>query len=128
YFEPASQNDHEGYGQAIFSKYPIINRGTILQNEYGINRIIFVDVRREIDTLRIYNVHLRSFALQDEDKEFIQKPTGQKVKDEETTKRVGRKLKQAFTHRSEQAKSLRAHIDTSPYPSIVMGDFNDTPM
>ncbi|WP_140937811.1 endonuclease/exonuclease/phosphatase family protein [Sphingobacterium lumbrici] len=128
YFEPASKNDHEGYGQAIFSKYPIINHGTILQNEYGINRIIFVDIRREIDTLRIYNVHLRSFALQDEDKEFIQKPTGQKVKDEETTKRVGRKLKQAFTHRSDQAKSLRAHIDTSPYPSIVMGDFNDTPM
>lgn len=128
YFEPASKNDYEGYGQAIFSKFPIINRGTILKNGFGINRIIYVDVRRERDTLRVYNVHLRSFALQNEDKEFIQKPTGEKVNNEETTKRVGRKLKRAFTNRSEQAKSLRDHIDQCPFPAIVMGDFNDTPM
>ncbi|MFZ4862499.1 endonuclease/exonuclease/phosphatase family protein [Sphingobacterium sp. Mn56C] len=129
YFEPASQNDYEGYGQAIFSKFPIINQGTILKNGYGINRIIFADIKREMDTIRIYNVHLRSFALQDEDKDFIQKTaSAQQIKDERSTKRVGRKLKRAFTNRSEQAKSLRQHIEQCPYPYIVMGDFNDTPM
>jgi endonuclease/exonuclease/phosphatase family metal-dependent hydrolase len=66
--------------------------------------------------------------LQDEEKEFIQKATTEHVKDEERTRQVGRKLKAAFTNRSEQAKSLRAHIENSPYPCVVMGDFNDTPM
>lgn len=128
YFEPVSKNDYEGYGQAIFSKFPIIDFGTIFKNGYGVNRIIYADIKREADTIRIYNVHLRSFALQDEDKSFIQKSTSEQVKDEESTKRVGRKLKRAFTNRSEQAQSLRQHMDDCPYPYVVMGDFNDTPM
>lgn len=129
YFEPSLRNDYEGYGPAIFSKNPIINYGTIFQNGYGINRIIFADIKREGDTIRIYNVHLRSFALQDEDKEFVQKTSIRpQYSDEQSTKRVGRKLKRAFSNRSEQAKSLRKHIDDCPYPYIVMGDFNDTPM
>ncbi|NGF55882.1 endonuclease/exonuclease/phosphatase family protein [Parapedobacter sp. SGR-10] len=128
YFEPTVKNDLEGYGQAVFSKFPIIHSGSIAKHGYGVNRIIFVDIKREADTLRIYNVHLRSFALQEEDKEFIQKSASEQVKDEAGTKRIGRKLKRAFTNRSEQAKLLRSHIDGSPYPCVVAGDFNDTPM
>src|SRR5690606_31477950 len=73
YFEPYVQNELEGYGQAIFSKYPIIHSGAISKHGFGVNRIIFIDIKREVDTLRIYNVHLRSFALQDEDKALIQR-------------------------------------------------------
>ena len=128
YFEPFEKNDYEGYGQAIFSKYPIIHYGTIEENSFGVNRIIFADVKRETDTLRIYNVHLRSFALQEEDKDFIQKSPSEQVKDEEQTKKLGRKLKRAFTSRSNQARTLVKHISKCPYPYVVMGDFNDTPM
>jgi len=128
YFEPAMKSEHEGYGQIIFSKFPIINSGTITQNEYGINRIIFADIVRSEDTVRVYNVHLRSFALQNEDKEFIQNPSSNKQADEEATRRLGRKLKYAFEMRSRQAEALRKHIDATRYPVIVMGDFNDTPM
>ena len=129
YFEPFEKNDYEGYGQAIFSKYPIINRGTINENSYGVNRIIFADIKRETDTLRIYNVHLRSFALQEEDKDFIQKSASEQVRDEEKTIKLGRKLKRAFTNRSSQAKTLVQHIENNcHYPYVVMGDFNDTPM
>lgn len=129
YFEPTSSNDYEGFGPAIFTKRPIINHGSISKNAYGVNKIIYVDIKRDNDTIRIYNVHLRSFSLQDEDKAFVQKSTANlKVNDEESTRRVGRKLKQAFSNRIEQAKSLKSHIDQCPYPSIVMGDFNDTPM
>lgn len=127
YFEPAMKSEHEGYGQIIFSKYPIIYSGTITKNEYGINRIIFADVVKGSDTLRVYNVHLRSFGLQTEDKEFIQNPS-HTVNEEHATRRVGRKLKDAFEGRSRQAEALRDHIDTTHYPIVVMGDFNDTPM
>lgn len=129
YFEPFEKNDYEGYGQAIFSKYPIINSGAISKNSYGVNRIIFADLKRETDTLRVYNVHLRSFALQQEDKDFIKKAASEQVTDEEKTLKLGRKLKTAFTNRSEQASTLLNHIENHcPYPYVVMGDFNDTPM
>lgn len=129
YFEPFQQNDYEGYGQAIFSRYPIINKGTITQNSFGLNRIIFADIKRAGDTIRVYNVHMRSFALQDEDKDFIQKSPSEQMKNEKQTIRLGRKLKRAFTSRSEQAKTLLNHIQNNcPHRYIIMGDFNDTPM
>lgn len=126
-FEPAMQSEHEGYGQIIFSKYPIIYSGVITKNEFGINRIIFADIVKGRDTVRVYNVHLRSFGLQSEDKAFIQNPSTVPG-DEQTTKKLGRKLKLAFERRGKQALALREHIDTTRHPVIVMGDFNDTPM
>ena len=36
------------------------------------------------------------------------------------------KLKKAFQKRGTQAEILRAAIDQSPHPVIVLGDFNDT--
>jgi endonuclease/exonuclease/phosphatase family metal-dependent hydrolase len=38
------------------------------------------------------------------------------------------KFKTALIKRAEQAATLRAHIDECPYPVIVCGDFNDTPV
>ena len=127
YLAPSEQNDYRAYGQAIFSKYPIINSGLIKKNEYGINRVIYVDIVKNLDTIRVYNVHLRSFGLQSEDKEFIQNPSST-GNEEQKTKQVGRKLKWAFEQRSNQAESLAEHMQETHYPKIVMGDFNDTPM
>lgn len=129
YFEPFLANDYEGFGSAIFSKNPIINQGTIDQHGYGINRIIYADIKREADTLRVYNVHLRSFALQDEDKEFVvQTANNMQISDEEGPRRLRKKLKEAFTRRTDQAKALKSHMEACPFPYIVVGDFNDTPM
>lgn len=127
FFEPAVTSEHEAYGQVIFSKYPIINSGTITKNEFGINRIIFTDIVKAADTIRVYNTHLRSFGLQTEDKIVIQSPSSTKA-DEQATRKIGRKLKHAFRGRSQQAEALRAHIDATALPVLVMGDFNDTPM
>lgn len=128
YFEPAMKSSNEAYGQVIYSKFPIINSGIIAHNEYGINRIIYADIVKGSDTIRVYNVHLRSFALQNEDKEFIQNPSGTPEISEGASRRLGRKLKYAFAKRSQQAAALKKHIDGTSYPIIVMGDFNDTPM
>ena len=38
------------------------------------------------------------------------------------------RLKSAFLLRSNQAKVISAHLSKSPYPVIVCGDFNDTPI
>lgn len=126
-FEAASDNKFEAYGQAIFSKFPIINTGSIPQYNYGINKIIYADLLKGQDTLRVYNVHLRSFALQSEDKKFIQNPATTNL-EEKLTKRLSNKMRSAFNHRGQQAKALKKHIENTKWRSIVMGDFNDTPM
>jgi endonuclease/exonuclease/phosphatase family metal-dependent hydrolase len=38
------------------------------------------------------------------------------------------KLRIAYPKRAEQARTVMEHVKTSPYPTIVCGDFNDTPM
>jgi endonuclease/exonuclease/phosphatase (EEP) superfamily protein YafD len=38
------------------------------------------------------------------------------------------KLKTAYIKRAEQAKKVTHHRKSSPYPVIVCGDFNDTPV
>lgn len=128
FFEPAVKSEHEGYGQVVFSKYPIIRSGTITENEFGINRTIFADIVKDKDTIRVYNVHLRSFGLQKEDKTIIQSPSSTTAAEEGATRKIGLKLKHAFAARSQQAEALRAHIDSTKHPVLVMGDFNDTPM
>lgn len=128
YFAESAKNDYEAYGMTIFSKYPIINSGNILDNDYGINRISYADIEKNDSTIRVYNVHLRSFALQNDEKEFFQNPSSKKETDNAATRRIGRKLKNVFEFRSEQASSLKKHMDACPFPFIVMGDFNDTPM
>ncbi|MDO9612922.1 MAG: endonuclease/exonuclease/phosphatase family protein, partial [Bacteroidota bacterium] len=41
---------------------------------------------------------------------------------------LGLKFKDALIKRAEQAATLRQSISESPYPVIVCGDFNDTPV
>ncbi|MCK7541003.1 MAG: endonuclease/exonuclease/phosphatase family protein [Marinilabiliales bacterium] len=41
---------------------------------------------------------------------------------------IYRSLTQGFASRALQVDRVRRHIETSPYPVIVTGDFNDTPI
>ena len=47
---------------------------------------------------------------------------------ERALRSVFSKLRLAYVKRAEQARRVVEHIKTSPYPVIVCGDFNDTPM
>ena len=61
-----NQRKRTHFGIALFSKYPIINRGYI-QNEIrtqgNSNFCIYADIVKKKDTFRIYNVHLQSIKL-----------------------------------------------------------------
>jgi endonuclease/exonuclease/phosphatase family metal-dependent hydrolase len=46
----------------------------------------------------------------------------------EAVKNLSLSLRQGFVRRAHQAEVLRVQIDKSPYPVIVAGDFNDTPV
>ena len=102
-------------GQAIFSKYPIVNSGSLeFPNTY--NNAIFVDIVKQKDTLRVYTLHLESSKI-DTDVEKLKKENSSQL-----FKQVGR----TFRAQQSQVELLLEHKSKSPYKTIITGDFNNT--
>lgn len=103
------------YGQAIFSKYKIINKGEI-KFENTSNKAIYVDLLKDSDTIRVYNVHFQSMQINSDVKHLSEQNT------EFLVKRIGDK----FEMQQEQAETIIAHQKQCNYKKIVLGDFNNT--
>ena len=126
YFEPNTDNGYETIGLAIFSKFPIKNKGVIrFKNTHG-NEALFADIEFNKEPVRIYNVHFQSINFKPEDYKYIKEIT--KERDVESSRRIGSRLKRAFLKRSEQVKVLKEHTKNNSIPYMVAGDFNDTPV
>lgn len=107
------------FGMAIFSKYPIINEGIVLDSR-STNGIIFADIKVEKDTIRIYNAHLESMNIPSAE---LSDFDGIK----ENYRQTLRKLKRGQVARASQLEILMEHMENSPYANILVGDFNDVP-
>lgn len=114
------------HGIAVFSRFPIINRG-VVQLESFENFCIYADIKIKKDTLRIYNVHLESVHLGDDDYQAIDNIDNDTLSNAVHYKNIFRKLKKAYVNRARQVDLIAAHLEKSPYPVIVCGDFNDPP-
>lgn len=116
------------HGLAIFSNYPILNggKGSFAGTS---NMFIYADIKLPEDTIRIFNVHLESIHLDYKQYNLIDSLN---LSVNNTTKEelisIARNVKQAFMKRSEQIEVVRKEVDKSPYPVIICGDFNDTPV
>lgn len=127
YFKPSTDNGYEAIGMAIFSKFPIVNHGNIqFAKKMNWNEAVYVDVKKEDKTFRVYNVHFQSINFQPEDYQFL-KNVPNKI-DAQSSKKIGARLKFAFIKRSTQVKMLKEHTDSCTIPYIIAGDFNDTPI
>jgi endonuclease/exonuclease/phosphatase family metal-dependent hydrolase len=119
------------YGLAIFSKYPIV--GT-LKLEFPNSRVNFcqsVDVTIGKDTVRIMNLHFESVKFGKEDYNFVSEITAAPAANENIKKgsrAIFGKMKHAFIKRALQSETVAEYIRNSPYPVILAGDFNDTPV
>ncbi len=102
-------------GMAIVSKYKIINEGA-LDFENTSNNAIFIDIVRNKDTIRIYNVHLESQRIQLDKKNLK----------EENRDRLLKRLQKTFVKQEAQVKKLIAHESKCNYKTIIAGDFNNT--
>ncbi|MCZ2392572.1 MAG: endonuclease/exonuclease/phosphatase family protein [Chitinophagales bacterium] len=121
------------WGVAIFSKYPISESGEFVRqgvpSPYGNfhNRGVFADIQIENQKIRFISVHLQSIYLGIDDygviKELKEDPSYQMNK----YMPILRKLGKAYKQRGVQTAELRTFIESSPYPVILGGDFNDTP-
>lgn len=104
------------YGQAIFSKYKIINKGEI-EFPNSSNNVIFADIVKQKDTIRIYSMHLQSIKISTDIHEKI---------DEEKSKFIFNRLSEAFTIQQQQAELIKAHFETCNYAKIICGDLNNS--
>lgn len=103
-------------GQAILSKYPIIDSGHIEFPHSG-NNVIFADIKKGKDTLRVYSMHMQSVKISPDIHETI---------DEEKSKIIFGRLSNAFKKQQLQAELFDAHKKDCAYPMIICGDLNNS--
>jgi endonuclease/exonuclease/phosphatase family metal-dependent hydrolase len=121
-------NNSSNYGVATYSRYPIINKGCI-NFEKSYNSCIFSDIVINNDTIRFYNVHFESIRLKKSKYTFIDSMSFNfNSKQIDEFKDISGRLKHAFIKRALQVDQVSGHISRSPYPVVVCGDFNDTPV
>ncbi len=113
-------------GMALYSKYPIFNVTVVPIVKTGSNGAFYADVRVGNDTFRVFNIHLQSVGLRENEYTITgleQSPVSVKSSFSLSLK----KLRRAFRRRSVQVAAIKEQIALSPYPVILCGDFNDTP-
>lgn len=102
-------------GQAIFSKFPIVNSGS-LEFPHTNNNAIYADIVKQKDTIRVYTFHLQSSGIETD---------VEKLK-EETSEHLFKQVGATFKAQQDQVELFLAHKAKCHYKTIVTGDFNNT--
>ena len=113
YIKTKSKTNH--FGLAIYSKYPIINSGS-LNFKNSANNAIFTDVVKNNDTIRVYNIHLESLKINPNKENFGEK----------NSERLFKRLSDGFKKQASQTELFLSHEQQWKGKKIVCGDFNNT--
>ena len=109
-------------GQAIFSKFPIVASGNINLPKSD-NSIIYADIRKGKDTIRVYDMHLQSIKISPDVNEIEEDVN---VIDKQKSRQVFRRISLAFKKQQLQAEILTDHKKNCHYPMIICGDMNNS--
>jgi len=126
YTSPVGKPFTGGVALVTTSRFPIVGKGLLEATNSRLMRGIFTDLRIGSDTVRVYNVHLESVRIKDEDFSAMNRVITERDSLEHLQV-IAEKLRKAFVNRAVLTDTLAAHIARCPYPVIVCGDFNDTP-
>ena len=109
--------------QAIFSKFPIIDQGIIFFPNSS-NIVVFADIKKGKDIIRIYNMHLQSIKISPDVNEINENidVLNQGGKSQKLFYRISK----AFMQQQQQAEIFKEHKNQSPYPIIICGDMNNS--
>ena len=105
-----NEREDEVLNLAVFSKYPLIE----LKEYYFVgsyNKMMQIDVQLDDRRVRLFNVHLQTTGLSDNK--------------EGTIKNMFSSFKNYAVFRNQQADTLCMEVQESPYPVLIVGDFND---
>lgn len=119
---------HQQWGVAIFSKYPVIDSGTIDFENSLTNECIYTDIDFAGKPIRLYNVHFQSIHLGYDDYATLDSLKENQTATWKSLKSILRKMKQAYTKRAQQAVAVSEHMTEHQGEKILCGDFNDVPV
>lgn len=106
-----NSREDEVLNLAVYSRFPLSNmKEYYFPNSY--NKVLQIDLQYEGRTIRLFNMHLQTTGM--------------------TSAFQGNNLLHTYQlnagERNRQAQLLAEAIASSPYPVIVCGDLNDTPV
>jgi Metal-dependent hydrolase len=130
FYSPLNSKTPYITNSVIYSKYPIVKAGTLLADgEDNINDIIYADIEvQKAHVVRICNFHLASFHLEKREGEVFTKLKEADLSiDEKAKASIIEKLKFANRVRSTEINYVLPELKESYLPTLVLGDFNDTP-
>lgn len=110
---------------STFSKYKIIDQKELIDSDIEINNAFAnqTDIEIKGKIYRFINVYLQPFKFE---KDMI-KLKGNSGEDEQKVKDIVKRLLPTFKMHQEQVAAIRKGIEGSPYPVILVGDFNSVP-
>ena len=109
-------------GQAIFSKFPIIDQGNIVFPRSS-NNVVFADIKKGKDIIRVYNMHLQSIKISPDVGEISENID---VINQQKSKYLYSRISKAFKQQQEQAAIFKEHEKDCKYPIIICGDMNNS--
>ncbi len=125
HYQYASSSNN--FGLVTMTSFPIVNMNEIRFEGSG-NMAIYTDLLIGEDTIRVFNIHLQSYGINPNNYTIVESPRLDEKKDLKEIRDMASKLRRAFQMRVTQVWQVRKRVDESPYPVIICGDFNDTPM
>lgn len=126
FFAPLDSK-HGVYGSVIYSKKPILRSGCPFPMKEEYHSFAFADIKNGKDVVRVYNIHLVSYKIVDEEKNEVGTLTKGKIPNKETSLRVKDKLIEANKKRSVETREMIELLQQTKQNYLVAGDFNSTP-
>ncbi|MBA0885441.1 endonuclease/exonuclease/phosphatase family protein [Flavobacterium undicola] len=116
------EGDQIKTGQAIFSKFPIIEQGKISFPNSN-NNVVYADIKKGKDIIRVYNMHLQSIKISPDVNEISENID---VIDKEKSQLLFNRISKAFKQQQQQAEILKDNLRECKYPVIICGDMNNS--
>ncbi|WP_395066447.1 endonuclease/exonuclease/phosphatase family protein, partial [Flavobacterium sp.] len=98
------------------------NKGNIEFPESD-NLIVYADIRKGKDTIRVYNMHLQSIKISPDVNEMQDNVDSI---NQQKSELVVKRISLAFKQQQKQAEVLMSHKEKCKYPIIICGDMNNS--
>jgi endonuclease/exonuclease/phosphatase family metal-dependent hydrolase len=121
-----SKQNRYDYGLKLVSKHKIINWERIKYDHFTNNMAVYFDIDVDGTIIRFMATHLQSNGVSSQDYHtLVNVEVGDEYKNYALN--FAKRLKKLIIRRSNQTRTILETIEDSPYPVIILGDFNDTP-
>ena len=105
------------FGNLTLSRRRVTDRGKIMF-EHSTNMALWTDVKLDSATVRLYNCHFESYNIS----------IPGLIKKDGAVEETEQKMRRSIGERPKQVSAVLKDVVNAPVSSLVLGDFNDTPL